>query len=100
MRRARSAQSARRIRPQLAGDRPAPTVAKHAALPSIYPDYNAPIIRNRSERLRARHGALGLPTPPQYLAGKRRSERDQHVRPADLVERRMPLSEEAAWDRA
>ena len=40
-------------------------------LPGIYPDYPAPIIRNSRRRPRASDRPLGMPTPPQYLAGKK-----------------------------
>jgi putative SOS response-associated peptidase YedK len=40
-------------------------------LPGIYPDYSAPIIRNGSEGRELVMARWGMPTPPQYLVGKR-----------------------------
>jgi putative SOS response-associated peptidase YedK len=40
-------------------------------LPGIYPDYNAPIIRNGAEGRELVMARWGMPTPPQYLAGKK-----------------------------
>ena len=40
-------------------------------LPGIYPDYSAPIIRNGAEGRELVMARWGMPTPPQYLAGKK-----------------------------
>ena len=40
-------------------------------LPGIYPDYDAPIIRNAEDGRELVMARWGMPTPPQYLAGKR-----------------------------
>jgi hypothetical protein len=41
-------------------------------LPGVFPDYPAPIVRTGSDGgPRARHGALGMPTPPKFLEGKK-----------------------------
>jgi putative SOS response-associated peptidase YedK len=40
-------------------------------LPGIYPDYSAPIIRNGPEGRELVMARWGMPTPPQYLVGKR-----------------------------
>lgn len=40
-------------------------------LPGIYPDYPAPIIRNVGEGRELAMARWGMPTPPQYLAGKK-----------------------------
>ena len=40
-------------------------------LPGIYPDYTAPIIRNSAEGRELVMARWGMPTPPQYLAGKK-----------------------------
>lgn len=40
-------------------------------LPGIYPDYPAPIIRNAGEGRELVMARWGMPTPPQYLAGKK-----------------------------
>lgn len=40
-------------------------------LPGIYPDYSAPIIRNGAEGRELVMARWGMPTPPQYLVGKR-----------------------------
>jgi putative SOS response-associated peptidase YedK len=53
---------------------------KMPALPGIYPDYSAPIIRNNAALREAAHastarelamGRWGMPTPPTHLIGKR-----------------------------
>jgi putative SOS response-associated peptidase YedK len=44
---------------------------QHAAAPGIYPDYSAPIIRNGPEGRELVMARWGMPTPPQYLAGKK-----------------------------
>ena len=44
---------------------------KHAAAAGIYPDYSAPIIRNGPEGRELVMARWGMPTPPQYLAGKK-----------------------------
>jgi putative SOS response-associated peptidase YedK len=41
------------------------------AMPGIYPDYPAPIIRNASGGLELAKARLGMPTLPRYLVGKR-----------------------------
>ena len=40
-------------------------------MPGIYPDYPAPIIRNSPEGRELVMARWGMPTPPQYLAGKK-----------------------------
>jgi putative SOS response-associated peptidase YedK len=40
-------------------------------LPGIYPDYPAPIVRNAGEGRELVMARWGMPTPPQYLAGKK-----------------------------
>ena len=40
-------------------------------LPGIYPDYPSPIIRNAGEGRELVMARWGMPTPPQYLAGKK-----------------------------
>jgi hypothetical protein len=40
-------------------------------LPGIYPDYAAPIIRNGANGRELLMARWGMPTPPQYLVGKR-----------------------------
>jgi putative SOS response-associated peptidase YedK len=40
-------------------------------LPGIYPDYPAPIIRNSAEGRELVMARWGMPTPPQYLGGKK-----------------------------
>ncbi|HYN27991.1 MAG TPA: SOS response-associated peptidase, partial [Burkholderiales bacterium] len=40
-------------------------------LPGIFPDYPAPIVRNAPEGRELVMARWGMPTPPQYLAGKR-----------------------------
>ena len=40
-------------------------------LPGIYPDHSAPIIRNAAEGRELVMARWGMPTPPQYLAGKK-----------------------------
>jgi putative SOS response-associated peptidase YedK len=40
-------------------------------LPGIYPDYAAPIIRNGAEGRELVMARWGMPTPPQYLAGRK-----------------------------
>ena len=40
-------------------------------LPGIYPDYSAPIVRNGPEGRELVMARWGMPTPPQYLAGKK-----------------------------
>ncbi len=39
-------------------------------LPGIYPDYSAPIIRNGADGRELAMARWGMPTPPQYMAGK------------------------------
>lgn len=41
------------------------------AMPGIYPDYPAPIIRNASGGLELAKTRLGMPTLPRYFVGKR-----------------------------
>lgn len=40
-------------------------------LPGIFPDYAAPIIRNAAEGREMTMARWGLPTPPQFLAGRK-----------------------------
>ena len=40
-------------------------------LPGIYPDYAAPILRRGPSGLRLTMARWGMPTPPQFLVGKR-----------------------------
>lgn len=40
-------------------------------MPGIYPDYAAPIIRHGTRGLQLSTARWGMPTPPQFLAGKR-----------------------------
>ncbi|PZQ48843.1 MAG: DUF159 family protein [Rhodovulum sulfidophilum] len=40
-------------------------------MPGIYPDYPAPIVRNAGAGRELVMARWGMPTPPQYLAGKR-----------------------------
>ena len=66
-------------------------------LPGIYPDYSAPIIRNGAEGRELVMARWGMPTPPQYLVGKKVDRgRDQHpaddlVALAGLARTRAPL---------
>jgi putative SOS response-associated peptidase YedK len=39
--------------------------------PAVFPDYAAPIIRNRDGGRELVTARWGMPTPPNYLAGKR-----------------------------
>ncbi|RKF14790.1 SOS response-associated peptidase [Roseovarius spongiae] len=41
------------------------------ALPGIWPDYSAPVIRSGAEGWRLSMARWGMPTPPKYLEGKR-----------------------------
>lgn len=40
-------------------------------LPGIYPDYSAPIVRNAEDGRELVMARWGMPTPPQYLVGKK-----------------------------
>jgi putative SOS response-associated peptidase YedK len=40
-------------------------------MPGIYPDYSAPIVRNGADGRELAMARWGMPTPPQYLAGKK-----------------------------
>jgi len=40
-------------------------------LPGIYPDYSAPILRRKDTSLQLSMARWGMPTPPQFLVGKR-----------------------------
>jgi putative SOS response-associated peptidase YedK len=40
-------------------------------MPGVYPDYAAPIVRNGSDGRELVMARWGMPTPPQYLAGKK-----------------------------
>jgi hypothetical protein len=51
-------------------------------LPGIYPDYSAPIIRNGAEGRELVMARWGMPTPPQYIAGKK-VDRGVTKHPAD-----------------
>lgn len=42
-----------------------------APMPEIYPDYAAPIVRNGPAGLELVMARWGMPTPPQFLAGKK-----------------------------
>jgi putative SOS response-associated peptidase YedK len=42
-----------------------------APMPEIYPDYRAPILRNGAEGVEMVMARWGMPTPPQFLAGKK-----------------------------
>jgi putative SOS response-associated peptidase YedK len=42
-----------------------------APLPEVYPDYSAPILRNAGTGLEMVMARWGLPTPPQFLVGKK-----------------------------
>lgn len=47
------------------------TVGNLAPLTGIYPDYSAPIVRNGSDGLQLALARWGMPTPPQFLVGKK-----------------------------
>lgn len=49
-------------------------VGNLAAMPSVFPDYPAPVVRSRRHRARTDHDALGNATTPEV----RRSAGDQH----------------------
>lgn len=59
------------------------------ALPAIYPDYQAPILRNGADGSEMVMARWGMPTPPQFLVGKKtdrgvtniRNVRSPHWRP-------------------
>ncbi len=51
-----------------------------APQPEIYPDYPAPIIRNGPEGLEMVKARWGLPTPPQFLVGKKTDRGVTNVR--------------------
>jgi putative SOS response-associated peptidase YedK len=40
-------------------------------MPSVYPNYAAPIVRNGPAGREMAMARWGMPTPPQYLAGKK-----------------------------
>ena len=42
-----------------------------APMPEIYPDYRAPILRNGAEGFDMVMARWGMPTPPQFLVGKK-----------------------------
>ena len=42
-----------------------------APQPEIYPDYRAPILRNSADGLELVMARWGMPTPPQFLVGKK-----------------------------
>ena len=65
-------------------------------LPGIYPDYSAPIIRNGAEGRELVMARWGMPTPPQYLVGKRTDPGVTNIRQvlvalAALARDRAPL---------
>jgi putative SOS response-associated peptidase YedK len=78
-------------------------------LPGVYPDYSAPIVRNAVEGRELVMARWGMPTPPQYLAGKRtdpgvtniRQTTSSHWRPWLGVEHRclIPFTSFAENDR-
>lgn len=51
-------------------------------LPGIFPDYAAPIVRNAAEGRELAMARWGLPTPPQFLAGKKTDPGVTNVRNA------------------
>jgi putative SOS response-associated peptidase YedK len=51
-----------------------------APLPEVYPDYSAPILRNGSEGPEMVMARWGLPTPPQFLIGKKTDRGVTNVR--------------------
>jgi putative SOS response-associated peptidase YedK len=51
-----------------------------AALPEIYPDYAAPVLRNAGGGLEMVMARWGLPTPPQFLIGKKADRGVTNVR--------------------
>jgi putative SOS response-associated peptidase YedK len=40
-------------------------------MPGVFPDYAAPIVRNGADGRELVMARWGMPTPPQYLAGKK-----------------------------
>lgn len=61
-----------------------PTMRDHGinlpSLPGIYPDYPAPIIRGTLESRELVMARWGMPTPPQYLEGKKRDPGVTNIR--------------------
>ncbi len=51
-----------------------------APLPEIYPDYSAPILRNSANGREMVMARWGLPTPPQFLLGKKTDRGVTNVR--------------------
>jgi putative SOS response-associated peptidase YedK len=47
-----------------------PSIGNLAPLGGIYPDYAAPIVRNRDGERELTMARWGMPTPPQFLKGK------------------------------
>jgi putative SOS response-associated peptidase YedK len=50
------------------------------SLPGIYPDYAAPIVRNSAEGRELAMARWGMPTPPQYLIGKKTDKGMTNIR--------------------
>jgi putative SOS response-associated peptidase YedK len=51
-----------------------------APLPEIYPDYTAPVLRSGTDGLEMVMARWGLPTPPQFLIGKKTDRGVTNVR--------------------
>ena len=51
-----------------------------APMPEIYPDYFAPIVRNADHGVEMVMARWGLPTPPQFLVGKKTDRGVTNVR--------------------
>ena len=51
-----------------------------APLPEVYPDYRAPVIRTGAEGREMVMGRWGMPTPPQFLRGKKTDRSVTNIR--------------------
>ena len=49
-------------------------------LPEVYPDYQAPVVRNLDHRREIVMARWGMPTPPQFLVGKKTDRGVTNVR--------------------
>jgi len=59
---------------------PADRLGNLPALPEVYPDYHAPILRNGDTGPELIMARWGLPTPPQFLVGKKTDRGVTNVR--------------------
>ena len=64
------------------------TLGNMPALSQIYPDYAAPILRNQGEGRELAMARWGMPTPPQFLVGKKTDRGVTNVRNTKSSHRR------------